>query len=97
MKTEDEAPATPSAPAEKPKEEKPKTTTKKYKEYVVVCKSGLNVRAGMGTNYKTIKPAYNYGATVKVASITRNWANLYDRTGYVCTGVDGVKYLKLKG
>lgn len=97
MKTEDEAPATPSAPAEKPKEEKPKTTTKKYKEYVVVCKSGLNVRTGMGTNYKTIKPAYNYGATVKVASITRSWAKLYDRTGYVCTGVDGVKYLKLKG
>lgn len=47
--------------------------TNSYKVMTVTAKSGLNVRAGAGTNYKVVT-AYKYGTQVKVYSISNGWA-----------------------
>lgn len=66
-------------------------------EYVVTSQSGLNVRQGPGLGFMKIKPALNYGQTIKVSMIEKGWAKLADRPGYVSTGMNGKKYIKLKG
>ena len=73
MKTEDEVPATPSAPAEKPKAKD---------EYRVVSKIGVNIRKGKGSNYKKLG-ALNYGDVVKISKIDGAWAKLKYRDGWV--------------
>lgn len=44
-----------------------------YKIMTVIAKSGLNVRAGAGTNYNRVT-CYKYGTKVKVFSIENGWA-----------------------
>ena len=44
-----------------------------YKIMTVTAKSGLNVRAGAGTNYKRVT-CYKYGTRVKVYSMSNGWA-----------------------
>lgn len=66
-------------------------------EYVVISQTGLNVRQGPGLGFMKIKPALNYGQTIKVSMIEKGWAKLADRPGYVSTGMNGKKYIKLKG
>jgi len=82
-------------PAEKPKEDpkpapapaKPKTTAK---EYTVTPPIGLNIRKGAGKYFPKVG-AFAYGATIKVSSISKGWAKLADRDGYVASA-----YIKLK-
>lgn len=52
-----------------------------YKLMTVTAKTGLNVRAGAGTNYKIIT-GYAYGTKVKVYSIENGWAK--GTKGYMC-------------
>ena len=52
----------------------------------VTARSGLNIRAGRGTNYK-IKGAYQYNTKVKVTDIKDGWGKT--NKGYVY-----LKYLK---
>ena len=57
-----------------------------YKVMTVTAKSGLNVRAGAGTNSKIVT-CYKYGTQVKVYSIENGWAK--GTKGYMYS-----KYLK---
>ena len=63
-----------------------KIQTNQYKTMRVIARSGLNIRAGRGTNYK-VKGAYQYNAKIKVTDVKSGWGKT-DR-GYVC-----IKYLK---
>lgn len=51
------------------------------KTMTVTAKTGLNVRAGAGTNYKIVT-CYKYGTQVKVYSIENGWAK--GTKGYLC-------------
>lgn len=93
LKTEDEATETPAAPVQKPKEEKPKSTVKTY---VVISKSGVNVRDGKGINFPKLKPALSYGQTVKISKIEDGWMKLADRAGWCASTFNGNKLFKLK-
>ena len=57
------------------------TQSPSYRIMTVVAKSGLNVRAGAGTNYQRIT-TYKYGTQVKVYSIENGWAK--GTKGYMC-------------
>lgn len=53
----------------------PQPATKGYK-VKVTARSGLNVRAGEGTNYKVVLPALAYGETVEVISVKGEWGKI---------------------
>lgn len=86
-----------SAPAEKPKEEpkpEPKPAPAKPKEssneYKVTAKHGLNIRKGAGKHFPKLG-VLSYGAAIKVSQISKGWAKLADRAGYVASA-----YIKKK-
>jgi uncharacterized protein YgiM (DUF1202 family) len=61
------------------------TTSPDYGMAIVNANGGLNVRSGPGTDYTRLGGVAN-GATVRIGSVSGNWANIYwgDHGGWVC-------------
>lgn len=82
-----EKPATPVTP------EKPEN---KIKKLVVISKSGVNVRADRSVKAYKLKPALNYGQTVRVSDCVGGWYKLADRPGWCIKNWNGKELFKLK-
>ena len=93
----DKAQATPvaSKPKEDPKPVTPSKPTVATKTYVVVAKSGLNIRKAPSATSAKIG-ALSYGAKIEVTKEEKGFVKLANRDGWCCIGSKGVKYLKLK-
>ena len=89
-KTETPTDTKPTTPATT---EKPKNNVK---EYVVISKSGVNVRADRSVKAYKLKPALNYGQTVKVSECVGGWLKLADRPGWCAKTWNGKELFKLK-
>lgn len=91
----EEKPAEPAKPTPAPAPSKPKDDG--IKEYVVISKSGVNVRAERSINAKKLKPALDYGQTVRISKSVYGWYKLADRAGWCAMRFKGHDLFKLKG
>ena len=94
-KSEPQKPTPTPTPSPAPAPSKPKDDG--IKEYVVISKTGVNVRAERSINAKKLKPALDYGQTVRISKSVYGWYKLADRAGWCAMRFKGHDLFKLKG
>lgn len=70
--------------------------TNKTKTYIVISKSGVNVRAERNVKANKLKPALCYGDEVRVSESRDGWYKLADRPGWCAMRFDGKDLFKIK-